>query len=122
MVGLGLLGGLQTQAMAVSANGSTIVGFATNFGPPGSNVAFIWDPVHGLRNLQQVLTSDGLDLTGWTLTEATGISADGRTIVGEGVDPGGVLNAWIAVVPEPSTALLFTFGLTVLVAKRHRQA
>lgn len=123
MVGLGFLNGFSSsQSMAVSADGSVIVGRDTNFGGPGSDEAFIWDPVHGMRNLQQVLTSDGLNLTGWSLQEGTGISPDGNTIVGDGVDPNGIINAWIAVVPEPSTALLLAFGLTALAAKRYRLA
>jgi hypothetical protein len=36
------------------------------------------------------------------------------TITGYGRNPGGVPEAWIAVIPEPSTALLFGFGLAAL--------
>ena len=35
-------------------------------------------------------------LAGWTLTYARGISADGRTIVGDGMNPCGQPEAWIA--------------------------
>jgi hypothetical protein len=50
-----------------------------------------------MRDLQTLLTSDyGLDLTGWTLTTATGVSADGLTIVGTGIDPSGEEEAWLA--------------------------
>jgi hypothetical protein len=51
-----------------------------------------------------VLTADGLDLTGWDLTEASGIS-DGQTIVGFWYDPNNMIEAWIAVIPEPGTGL-----------------
>lgn len=55
-------------------------------------------------NLEQVLTSSyGLDLTGWTLSVANGISNDGKSIVGYGSNPLGQTEAWIATVPEPST-------------------
>ena len=42
---------------------------------------------------------------GWTLLEASGVSADGRTIVGTGINPDGNREAWMVTldnVPEPS--------------------
>ena len=40
-------------------------------------------------------------MTGWELTDATGISADGRTIVGIGRNPGGDVEGWIADLDAP---------------------
>ncbi len=88
-------------ALGVSNDGTAIVGFMM---PPLSteNKAFIWTQANGVQDLQQVLqqvlTADGLgsELTGWTLTEATAITADGKTIVGNGVDPQGQDEGWIA--------------------------
>jgi hypothetical protein len=57
-------------------------------------------------NLRSFLVSQGLDLAGWTLTSAEGISADGLTIVGTGVNPAGNQEAWMATIPEPSTIAL----------------
>jgi len=60
-----------------------------------------------MRSLHAVLSNDyGLDLTGWTLSEARDISPDGRVIVGWGINPSGKQEAWIAsldttVIPEP---------------------
>jgi hypothetical protein len=51
-----------------------------------------------MRDLQQVLTGLGVNLTGWTLEQATGISGDGQTIVGFGTDPSGLTEAWVATV------------------------
>jgi hypothetical protein len=62
--------------------------------------------------LSDVLTNDyGLNLTGWHLTEANDISADGQTIVGGGFDPNGNFEGWIASlapasVPVPSTLVM----------------
>ncbi len=69
-----------------------------------------------MRNLQDVLTNDyGLDLTGWTLEEANGISDDGRVIVGYGDNPAGQTQAWRVVIPEPSgIGLALTGGLVLL--------
>ncbi len=89
MIGLGDLGGtFNSAALAASYDGSVIVG--------GAGGAFIWTEAAGMRSVQEVLTQDyGLDLTGWTLGSAVDISADGRTIVGNGLH-NGVNEAWIA--------------------------
>jgi probable HAF family extracellular repeat protein len=101
MVGLGDLPGGRffSDARAISADGSVIVGVAST--DTGSE-AFIWDSVHGIRSVRDVLISQGVDLTGWQLLEATGIAADGRTIVGWGTNPSGQRECWIAqLAPSP---------------------
>jgi uncharacterized membrane protein len=83
------------SAAACSADGSIVVG---KIGFGSTIHAFIWDAAHGLRDLNTVLATDyglGATLAGWTLLEATDVSADGRTIVGHAYDPGSVLQAWI---------------------------
>jgi len=121
MVGLGNPPSLvSSYAIDVSADGSVVVGFAAE---PTTSVrrAFIWDASHGMRLLQEVLVNDyELDPTGWTLSEATGISSDGLTIVGNGTNPSGQREAWIAVIPEPSVSLLFALGLAGLAGWRRR--
>ena len=62
----------------ITANGEVIVGRASSTGG-----AFIWDPTHGMRSLSALLESLGADLQGVPLSEATGISDDGRRIVGQ---------------------------------------
>jgi probable HAF family extracellular repeat protein len=103
MVGLGDLPGgvFSSQAEVVSTDGSVIVG--TAHVDPGSDVdqwqgesAFIWDSDNGMRSLRDVLINEGIDLTGWRLIEATGMSADGRTITGAGINPSHHREAWIA--------------------------
>jgi probable HAF family extracellular repeat protein len=115
MVGLGKLSAedASSSATSVSAHGEAIVGRFTgtvrgtcvNGGLCPNFVelvqtAFIWDEAHGMRDLRDVLVSDfGLDLPGWTLTNATGISEDGLTIVGTGINPSGDTEAWIVHLP-----------------------
>jgi len=99
MVGLGDLPGGDFYSIAneVSDDGKIIVGYSkTEFGYE----AFVWDEVNGMRHLQSILVDCGVDMTGWTLTKATGISADGLSIVGDGINPEGKNEAWIAVIPE----------------------
>jgi uncharacterized membrane protein len=101
VLGLGDLpgGDFRSQALAVSGNGSIVVGRGeTSLGEE----AFIWDSKNGIRRLQDVLAAEyGLDLSGWTLEGAWDISDDGLTIVGNGWNPDGIREAWIAVLPEP---------------------
>jgi hypothetical protein len=85
-----------------------------------SHVAFIWDAEHGMRNLQDLLVNDyGLDLTGWRLSRARGISADGLTIVGSAYHPNGDVEAWIAHIPEPTMLWLLALG-GIVALRRHR--
>jgi probable HAF family extracellular repeat protein len=105
MVGLGTLpdgdpnyGG---QYISTSANGSIIVGASTN-------KAFHWTQKTGMVSLKETLIGAGLDVSGWSLTSANAISADGFTIVGNGINPSGQSEAWVAnlePIPEPLTIL-----------------
>jgi len=118
MVGLGDLAGGSyfSEALDVSADGSVVVGRAT--GAAGQR-AFVWDATNGMRELSTVLTGLGIDLTGWVLTDATAISADGLTITGYGRQ-GTTVRSFIAVIPEPGTALLMGLGLAGLASARKR--
>ena len=101
MVGLGDLPGgyFYSVAWGVSADGSVVVGWGAS--ALGDEV-FIWDAPNGMRNLRDVLVDDyGVDLTGWTLTWALGLSADGLTISGYGINPDGNMEAWVVVIPGP---------------------
>jgi probable HAF family extracellular repeat protein len=122
MVGLGNLSGpvgfRESGAFAVSADGAVIVGNGRLASPTDFRAhAFVWDPTHGLRLLEDVLVSDGIDLAGWSLLSAEAISDDGLTIVGQGVNPEGEPEGWIAhlaAVPEPASSLLLVLGLAGL--------
>jgi probable HAF family extracellular repeat protein len=103
MVALGDLPGgeFRSDATAVSADGSVIVGRANIVAPAngGGSAAFIWDAQNGMRDLKQVLIAAGATgLDDWQLHWPTGISADGRTIVGWGTSSSGIQQGWIATV------------------------
>ena len=87
----------RTEAKALSADGSVVVG--SSWSASGAE-AFVWDVTNGMRSLRALLVDQhGLDLTGWTLISANGVSDDGQTIVGTGVNPDGHTEAWIATLP-----------------------
>ncbi len=95
-------GDYYSEARGVSADGAIVVGTSNT---AAGFEAFIWDSVHNMRSLKQVLEQDyGLDLTGWTLTRANAISADGSTIVGRGIDPQGRTQAWRAMLTAPQAS------------------
>lgn len=120
MVGLGLgPSGNYSTAYGISADGATIVGMY-NWDGYHSQAA-IWDATNGLRDFTAMLHSDyGLDVGNWTLEYCSGISDDGRVIVGDGIDPNGVWRTWLVTLDKPTCAADLDFdgsvGLTDLAA------
>lgn len=122
LIELGSLSGIPQHSVAtgISADAKVVVGVSGGGGDQSQ--AFIWDEFHGMRSITGVLTELGLadSLVGWRLSEATGVSADGFTVAGFGINPNGDFEAWRAVVPEPNTfSILFAAG--ILLALRQRQ-
>jgi probable HAF family extracellular repeat protein len=120
MVGLGDLPGgrIHSEAYDVSADGSVVVGYAEidRQSIMSITAAFIWTRETGMVNLQDALIASGVtNLNGWTLHEAHGVSADGRTIVGTG-EHNGRTEPWVATIPEPSTILLAVISAAGLLA------
>lgn len=98
----GLFAGI---AMDCSGDGSVVVGSNLFSGTQTFTKATIWDAAHGLRDLQEVLENDyALDLNGFQLWVATGISADGMTIVGHGVNSHGKTRGWVVTLPSDCVA------------------
>lgn len=116
LVGLGVASGdIDSEAFGVSNDGDTVVGGA---GPQIQNYPFdttnalIWRPEWGLRHLQDVLTNVyHLDLTGWHLTSARAVSTDGTVIVGNGFNPSGQIEAWIATIDPAASPVMRNFSI-----------
>jgi uncharacterized membrane protein len=79
------------QGTAVNSDGTVVVG-------NGTSEPFIWDSTNGTRTLSSALTTAGASLSGWTLSSVSGISADGKVVVGAGTHSG-TTEAWIARLP-----------------------
>ena len=104
-----------SEALDTTADGSTVVGAAGGANPE----AFIWDAILGIRLLGPELESVyGIDLQGWTLREASGISPDGKRIVGWATIPQEfgphMVAPFLVMLPEPSTAALLGLGLAAI--------
>jgi probable HAF family extracellular repeat protein len=101
MVGLGVLDGdrFASSAWGVSGDGTVVVGSST---AGDITEPFIWDSA-GMRPLRELLDIAGLgeEIVGWQLVRAKAVSADGRTIVGNGRNPDGQDEPWIAFLGDP---------------------
>jgi uncharacterized membrane protein len=130
MEGLGVLtGGARAVASSASSDGGIVVGWSES---PAGNRAVVWDAA-GIHDLNVLLTAQGADLTGWTLTYASGVAWDsltGYTISGTGVHngmtEGFVVNGvHLTPVPEPTTVLGLSavgLGLAGLIRRRLRRS
>jgi uncharacterized membrane protein len=97
MQALGDLPGGEVFSIAfdVSSQG-LVVGTATS---DAGLEAFLWDSKHGMRRLKDVLTAAGVASASSRPWRRRRNSADGRTIAGNGTNPDGKPEGWIARIP-----------------------
>jgi probable HAF family extracellular repeat protein len=84
MQDLGSLGGWESEADGVSADGSVVVGWARN--AAGYRRAFRWTAARGMQDLGTLPGGGG--------SEATAVSADGSVVVGYAYDAAGQTRAF----------------------------
>ena len=72
-----------------------VVGSAGNGGP-----AFRWTASTGCQQISTLLNAAGINITGWSFSAATAISADGTTIAGNGA-VGTQGTGWVMTLPVP---------------------
>ncbi|MBX3390517.1 MAG: hypothetical protein KF691_13795 [Phycisphaeraceae bacterium] len=89
-----------SSAIFVSADGYLISGSTYDSANPiiaDRTRAVIWTPKTGFVDLAEYLVARGLDLSGWKLSSAGGVSADGRTLVGRG-NHNGLPEGWVVTM------------------------
>lgn len=109
---LSTLPGFEASSVwTVSGDGTVFAGQATIDKGEESVIlrAVYWNDSREIFDLNEYLPTLGIDLTGWVLTTAHDMSADGRTLIGEGYF-NGVRQAWIATIPSPPAAGLIAIA------------
>jgi uncharacterized membrane protein len=79
---------------AMTPDGKVIVGYVVD--SSSHQRAVRWTDALGIQSIADLLAKGGVDTTGWTLQNATDISADGTVIIGSGIDANRVSGTWIA--------------------------
>jgi len=80
-----------------SSDGSIVVGNGwSDF--PGAK---IWDAYNGTRNIEDVLSSKGIDMSGWSAFKGLNISDDGSKVAGYATNPAGQIKPFlIDIIPQ----------------------
>jgi probable HAF family extracellular repeat protein len=122
MTSLGTLGGSSSFANGISANGGVIVGYSRLTGDPTTpstipsvpaqptNHAFRWTAATGMRDLNTLLSTAGVNLNGIVLTRANGVSGDGKFIFG--TTSGGPFSSGYIVKYDDGAAAVPVAGTT----------
>ena len=112
-----LPGDVASRALDVSGQGEVVVGYSRH----GSCArrATVWLPFVGTQALYDVLDDAGEPVAGWTLREVTGVSDDGLTVVGYGINPSGYERGFVATIPapEPSFGVGLALGAALLASR-----
>lgn len=111
----------RSVATGVSDDGSVIIGFnAYDFGPFSDSTGFIWTATLGMMSIEQYLTMHGVTLDPmFDVQNLTGISGDGKTLVGYGVDWNTFATQSFSVtIPAPGA---LAFAPVVLALARRRR-
>lgn len=92
------------ETQALNSNGTICAGYSAYWGGPGTSLTnrrcWIWDATNGTRDLMDILTDAGIDMTGWTLTNVTGMSGNATVITGNGTKDD-VAHAWLITMTKP---------------------
>ena len=103
--GMELVGPSNSDCRACNADGTIVGGLRFN---PGAGDLIAWIRIGDApwTDLQDYLVAEqglGAELEGWQLESVQDISADGRTIVGSGINPEGCEQGFLVRIDLPST-------------------
>ena len=103
--GMELVGPSSSDCRACNADGTIVGGLRFN---PGAGDLIAWIRIGDApwTDLQDYLVAEqglGAELEGWQLESVQDISADGRTIVGSGINPEGCEQGFLVRIDLPST-------------------
>lgn len=104
------------QVFAVSGSGTLLAG--TVGVDNGTSRAALWNLAGEFTDLQQLLAGAGIDLTGWSLTDVTEISANGLYLTGRGINPDGFLESFVVTIPAPGASAVALALVPVLIRRR----
>ncbi len=108
------------EAHALNGDGSLIGGFTYLAPAYSTKKAWVYSAAtDSVAWVSDFLTQAGLNVSGWEFTNVTGISWDGRTLVGTGTYAGAA-HGWVARIPEPTSLLLLAAGSLMLGSRRKR--
>ncbi|GAA5125755.1 hypothetical protein JIN84_14625 [Luteolibacter yonseiensis] len=114
MSSLSIEEGTISQTYALTSDGQWAVGVS-------NDLAALWDTRTGdVWDLNAFLAGQAA-FAGWTLEDATGISANGLKIVGNGLNAEGIPEAWmidLASIPEPSCGAMLALGIAMTFRRR----
>ncbi len=92
------------------------------FGDGSTYTPFVLETDGHSQSLIKILDSLNVNAHhGWKELNPLAVSADGRTIVGTGMNPLGDPEAWVAVIPSPGTAVVMAPMLAIARRRRLRE-
>ena len=95
-------GANNNEIFAISGDGRTVVGENSYPGPRDED-PLLWRRDIGAVSLPDYLDGLGVDVSGWTLRRAIGVSADGSAIIGLGSIEGGGGGFLVRGLPVPAS-------------------
>lgn len=103
-IGPAPVSGWRGASVAISDDGQTIVGFYRPFPAPATfGRGFMWTAAHGMRDLTDLATSQGISIpTGTILALPLDVSGDGRTVVGQSRSSSGVVSGFVLRLEGPA--------------------
>lgn len=116
---LGTIPGYAMTIRGASYSGSTLLAEATGGIGMGVHVT-LWRPSTGWVFLRDYLAERGIGTNGGYLFTPRSVSWDGNVVMGDG-NRNGHRQAFVATVPEPSSAVVICLGLAALVRLRRKR-